>query len=210
MMKQLLLHLLLYVPATLYAQDAKKVPSLQQNPRVQSQLRRLVVADMETHVPVRGAIVSTKSGYRDTTNYRGICYIPAQFDTLSVSHAKYLTERLLTGEAKDSTFLLPNFHRLSEVTIWGDHRLSALDGVDDALKKEAPAHTSAPAGLGLVVTFDFAKMLDKRYRRDMKHLRKTREVFKEMDKGDEDPIVNAYRQAMEEKKRTEKKEESNK
>lgn len=208
-MKQLLLHLLLYVPATLYAQDAKKVPSLQQNPRVQSQLRRLVVADMETHVPVRGAIVSTKSGYRDTTNYRGICYIPAQFDTLSVSHAKYLTERLLTGEAKDSTFLLPNFHRLSEVTIWGDRRLSALDGVDDALKKEAPAHTSAPAGLGLVVTFDFAKMLDKRYRRDMKHLRKTREVFKEMDKGDGDPIVNAYRQAMEEKKRTAEK-ESNK
>ena len=208
-MKQLLLHLLLYVPATLYAQDAKKVPSLQQNPRVQSQLRRLVVADMETHVPVRGAIVSTKSGYRDTTNYRGICYIPAQFDTLSVSHAKYLTERLLTGEAKDSTFLLPNFHRLSEVTIWGDRRLSALDGVDDALKKETPAHTSAPAGLGLVVTFDFAKMLDKRYRRDMKHLRKTREVFKEMDKGDGDPIVNAYRQAMEEKKRTAEK-ESNK
>lgn len=208
-MKQLLLHLLLYVPATLYAQDAKKVPSLLQNPRVQSQLRRLVVADMETHVPVRGAIVSTKSGYRDTTNYRGICYIPAQFDTLSVSHPKYLTERLLTGEAKDSTFLLPNFRRLSEVTIWGDHRLSALDGVDDALKKEAPAHTSAPAGLGLVVTFDFAKMLDKRYRRDMKHLRKTREVFKEMDKGDGDPIVNAYRQAMEEKKRTAEK-ESNK
>lgn len=172
-------------------------------------MRRLVVADMETHVPVRGAIVSTKSGYRDTTNYRGICYIPAQFDTLSVSHPKYLTERLLTGEAKDSTFLLPNFHRLSEVTIWGDHRLSALDGVDDALKKEAPAHTSAPAGLGLVVTFDFAKMLDKRYRRDMKHLRKTREVFKEIDKGDEDPIVNAYRQAMEEKKRTAEK-ESNK
>ena len=200
-MKQLLLHLLLYVPATLYAQDAKKVPSLQQNPRVQSQLRRLVVADMETHVPVRGAIVRTKSGYRDTTNYLGICFVPTKFDTLSVSHPRYLTERLVTGEAKDSTFLLPNFRRLSEVTVWGKHNLSALDGIDDALKKEAPAHTSAPAGLGLVVTFDFAKMLDKRYRRDMKHLRKTREVFKQMDKGDEDPVVKAYKEAMEDKKR---------
>lgn len=201
MMKQLLLHLLLYVPATLYAQDAKKVPSLQQNPRVQSQLRRLVVADMETHVPVRGAFVRTKSGYRDTTNYRGICFVPTKFDTLSVSHPRYLTERLVTGEAKDSTFLIPNMHRLSEVTIWGDHRLSALDGVDDALKKEAPAHTPAPSGLGLVVTFDFAKMLDKRYRRDMKHLKKTREVFKQLDKDDEDPIVKAYQDAMEEKKK---------
>ena len=92
-------------------------------------------------------------------------------------------------------------HRLSEVTIWGDRRLSALDGVDDALKKEAPAHTPAPSGLGLVVTFDFAKMLDKRYRRDMKHLRKTREVFKELDKGDEDPVVKAYKEAMEDKNR---------
>lgn len=164
-------------------------------------MRRLVVADMETHVPVRGAIVRTKSGYRDTTNYLGICFVPTKFDTLSVSHPRYLTERLVTGEAKDSTFLIPNMHRLSEVTIWGDRRLSALDGVDDALKKEAPAHTSAPSGLGLVVTFDFAKMLDKRYRRDMKHLKKTREVFKQLDKDDEDPIVKAYQDAMEEKKK---------
>jgi len=168
---------------------------------VQPQLRRFVVADMETHVPVRGAIVRTKSGYRDTTNYLGICFVPTKFDTLSVSHPRYLTERLVTGEAKDSTFLLPNFRRLSEVTVWGKHNLSALDGIDDALKKEAPAHTSAPAGLGLVVTFDFAKMLDKRYRRDMKHLRKTREVFKQLDKGDEDPVVKAYQDAMEEKKK---------
>lgn len=201
MMKQLLLYLLLYVSFDLYAQDTKKVPPLQQNQMVQPQLRRFVVADMETHVPVRGAIVRTKSGYRDTTNYLGICFVPTKFDTLSVSHPRYLTERLVTGEAKDSTFLLPNFRRLSEVTVWGKHNLSALDGIDDALKKEAPAHTSAPAGLGLVVTFDFAKMLDKRYRRDMKHLRKTREVFKQMDKGDEDPVVKAYQDAMEEKKK---------
>jgi hypothetical protein len=201
MMKQLLLYLLLYVSFDLYAQDTKKVPPLQQNQMVQPQLRRFVVADMETHVPVRGAIVRTKSGYRDTTNYLGICFVPTKFDTLSVSHPRYLTERLVTGEAKDSTFLLPNFRRLSEVTVWGKHNLSALDGIDDALKKEAPAHTSAPAGLGLVVTFDFAKMLDKRYRRDMKHLRKTREVFKQMDKGDEDPVVKAYKEAMEDKKR---------
>lgn len=47
------------------------------------------------------------------------------------------------------------------------------------------------------------KILDKRYRRDMKHLHKTREVFKEMDKDNEDPIVRAYKEAMEEKKRAE-------
>lgn len=200
-MKQLLLFLLLYVPFNLLAQDTKNTLPLQQKQTEEPRLRRFVVADMETHVPVRGAIVRTKSGYRDTTNYLGICFVPTKFDTLSVSHPRYLTERLVPGEAKDSTFLIPNMHRLSEVTIWSDRRLSALDGVDDALKKEAPARTSAPSGLGLVVTFDFAKMLDKRYRRDMKHLKKTREVFKQLDKDDEDPIVKAYQDAMEEKKK---------
>ena len=35
----------------------------------------------------------------------------------------------------------------------------------------------------------------------MKHLKKTREVFKQLDKDDEDPIVKAYQDAMEEKKK---------
>ena len=34
--------------------------------------KKLVVADIETHVPLRNAIVVTPKGYRDTTNYRGI------------------------------------------------------------------------------------------------------------------------------------------
>lgn len=202
-MKQLLLYLLC-VPFNLYAQDTKKVPPFPQKQTAQPpQFRRLVIADMETHVPVRGAIVTTKSGYRDTTNYRGICFIPTKFDTLSVSRSGYLTERLLTGEVKDSTFLLPNMHRLSEVTVWGKQKLSALDGLDNAITKETQGHTPAPGGLGLVIIFDMGKILDKRYRRDMKHLRKTREVFKEMDKDNEDPIVRAYKEAMEEKKRAE-------
>ena len=99
----------------------KQVPPFPQKQTAQPpQFRRLVIADMETHVPVRGAIVTTKSGYRDTTNYRGICFIPTKFDTLSVSRSGYLTESLLTGEVKDSTFLLPNMHRLPEVTVWGE------------------------------------------------------------------------------------------
>ena len=202
-MKQMLLYLLLYVPLALSAQEAKNSQAVLQKETVKPQLRKFVVADMETRVPVRDAVVSTKSGYRDTTNYRGICYIPVQFDTLSVSHGKYLTERLTAKEIKDTTYLIPNSHQISEVAVWGDGTPSVSKGLTEQIRQIFRDNT--PGGLA----FDFAKMLDKRYRRDMKHLRKTREIFKEMDKDDEDPIVRAYKEAMEEKKRaTESKTES--
>ena len=204
MMKQMLLYLLLYVPLALSAQEEKTGQVVQQKEMLKPQLCKFVVADMETRVPVRDAVVSTKSGYRDTTNYRGICYIPVQFDTLSVSHGKYLTERLTAQEIKDTTYLIPNSHQISEVTVWGDGTPSVSKGLTEQVRQIFRENTRG--GLG----FDFAKILDKRYRRDMKHLRKTREIFKEMDKDDEDPIVRAYKEAMEEKKRKKKKEESSK
>ncbi len=204
MMKQMLLYLFLYVPLALSAQEEKTDQAAQRKEMVKPQLRKFVVADMETRVPVRDAVVSTKSGYRDTTNYRGICYIPVQFDTLSVSHGKYLTERLTAKEIKDTTYLIPNSHQISEVTVWGDGTPSVSKGLTEQVRQIFRENTSG----GL--SFDFAKMLDKRYRRDMKHLRKTREIFKELDKDDEDPIVRAYKEAMEEKKRAAEKEKGGK
>ncbi len=194
-MKQMLLYLLLFVSLGLSAQETKESQTVPQSETARPQLRKFVVADLETHVPVRGAIVSTKSGYRDTTNYRGICYIPTKFDTLSVSNPKYLTERLVMGEARDSTFLIPSSHQISEVTVWGDGTPSVSKGLTEQIRQIFRENDRG--GLG----FDFAKILDGRYRRDMKHLRKAKEIFKEMDKDDEDPIVKAYKQAMAEKKK---------
>lgn len=195
-MKQMLLYLLLFVSLGLSAQETKESQTVPQSETARPQLRKFVVADLETHVPVRGAIVSTKSGYRDTTNYRGICYIPTKFDTLSVSNPKYLTERLVMGEARDSTFLIPSSHQISEVTVWGEGGPSVSKGLTEQVRQIFRENTPS-AGFG----FDFAKILDGRYRRDMKHLRKTKEIFKKLDKDDEDPIVRAYKEAMEEKKR---------
>lgn len=199
----MLLYLLLFVSLGLSAQETKTGQVVLQSGTAQPQLRKFVVADMETHVPVRGVIVSTKSGYRDTTNYRGICYIPTKFDTLSVSHGKYLTERLTAKEIKDTTYLIPTSHQISEVTVWGDGTPSVSKGLTEQVRQIFRDNTRGG------IAFDFAKMFDKRYRRDMKHLRKTREIFKELDKDDEDPIVRAYKEAMEEKKRAAEK-ESNK
>lgn len=171
--------------------------------------KKLVVADIETHVPLRNAVVITKKGYRDTTNYRGICYIPETFDTLIVYRSAYLVEKLLPKEIKDTTFLIPSNKSIKEVTVWGKSASSRLtEGIDELKKRILPNSN----GSGVVTSFDFARMLDARYRRDQKHLRNVRQKFHEMDKVN-DPIEKAYLQALEEKKYQEelkKKEEERK
>ena len=85
----------------------------------QQKQHRLVVCDIETRVPIRGVIVSTENGYRDTSNYRGICYVPDDFDTLVVSKASYLSEVMFRKDLKDTTYLIPEGKSIGEVTVWG-------------------------------------------------------------------------------------------
>jgi hypothetical protein len=161
-------------------------------------LKKFVVADIETRVPIRDVIVITETGYKDTTNYRGICYIPQTFDTLTVYKANYLTEQLLHKEVKDSTFLIPNSKRISEVTVWGKDRTTLLE---ENVEKWSRQNGQLPdPGQAAIASFDFAKMLDKRYRKDQKTLRKNRKLFNEMDTYDDDPIVNAYKKEMEKRR----------
>jgi hypothetical protein len=163
-------------------------------------LRKLVVADMETRVPVRDVKVITNTGHRDTTNYRGVCYIPEKFDTLVVYKANYLTEKLAFKDVKDTTYLLPNSHRVGEVTVWGDDRQRRLDAAIERWSKGAASEGAAEAPSG-IFSFDLGKILDRRKRHDMKQLRKTTEAFKQMDqKGNEDPIVAAYNRTLEAKR----------
>ena len=176
---------------------------------VEQPRKKLVVADIETRIPLRNAVVITTKGYRDTTNYRGICYIPENFDTLTVYRASYLVEKLLPNEIKDTTYLIPSGKSVKEVTIWGKSTSSRLtEGIDEMKKRMLPNAN----GSGVVTSFDFARMLDSRYKRDQKHLRNVRQKFREMDQT-EDPIEKAYLQALEEKKYQEelkKKEEDRK
>lgn len=161
-------------------------------------LRKFVVADLETKVPVRDAMVITNSGYRDTTNYRGVCYIPTQFDTLIVYKANYLSEKMVAKEVNDTTYLIPNSHRVSEVTVWGQDRQRRLEEAVERWTKEA---TNEPRPSNGILSFDLGNILDGRGRRDAKQLRKMKKAFRKMDeKGNEDPIKAAYNKTMEEKR----------
>ncbi len=167
--------------------------------------RKLVVADMETKVPMRGVIVSTKDGYRDTTNWRGVCYVPQTFDTLTVAKANYIPERLLPKELKDSTFLIPAGKAIGEVTVWGKNNMQ-----EDVEAWKKGTTLPLPDGrTGVVGEFDFAKLLDARARRDRKHLRNVRRSFSTIEES-EDPIVRAYNQAMAEEQMKKEQEEKKK
>ena len=167
---------------------------------VEQKRKKLVVADIETRIPLRNAVVITTKGYRDTTKY---------FDTLTVYRASYLVEKLLPNEIKDTTYLIPSGKSVKEVTIWGKSASSRLtEGIDEMKKRMLPNSN----GSGVVTSFDFARMLDSRYKRDQKNLRNVRQKFREMDQMG-DPIEKAYLQALEEKKYQEelkKKEEERK
>jgi hypothetical protein len=189
-MKRLLSILVLcFLVAVVHAQQQENSP----------QSRKLVVVDMETRVPIRNVYIIANTGYRDTTNYRGVCRLPEKFDTLIVYKPNYLSEKLAYKEVKDTAYLLPNSHRIGEVTVWGEDRERALQERVNEWTSIAAKEGAANAPSG--VAFDFAKMIDKRYRHDQKQLKKTRKAFSNFDKkGNEDPIVAAYNKALEQER----------
>ena len=118
--------------------------------------RRVVVVDMDTNVPIRDVSVKIDS------------------------HLRYEHERLTMTEVGDTMFLLPKEHTLPEVTI------SELDprvkGLISGWAREGAMQGAAEAPRGnITIYFDFANMLDRRGRRDRKHLERAKKILKEWD-----------------------------
>ncbi|MCI6618549.1 MAG: hypothetical protein MSD82_06825, partial [Prevotella sp.] len=87
----------------------------------------------------------------------------------------------------------PEAHQIEEVTIWGRRMINA-----DSLRKGIPWKDRLHAAPHSPLEFDFAKMLDRRYRRDMKQLENMRNLFKKWDEQEKqrDPVLRAYEQTQ--------------
>lgn len=160
-----------------------------------------VVSDLITRVPIRDVKVTVDSIVIGHTTWRGTCQLPRSFHTASFEKRGYMKETLTEAEVRrDTVFLVPAEHSIDEVTVWGHHVVNA-----DSLRKNIPwkDHLYEPPHSRL--EFNFAKMIDRRYRRDMKQLRKMRQLFREWDNGTaaEDPVMRAYKQTQAEKERNE-------
>lgn len=146
-----------------------------------------VIASAENHVPIREALIHTNNNHWARTDYRGYWTMKYAFDSATVSKPGYLKTTVYLKELPDTLFMIPESHQLGTVEVWGKEQEHIKQIEKQA--KDAAANTPRQVTLG----FDLANMLDKRKRRDYKHLKKANKIIGEMDK--KDPIVAAYEQA---------------
>lgn len=159
------------------------------------QAQKVLVCDGATHFPIRDVLVGVDGKNVGFTTWQGIINLPDSFQIATFKKKGYAPEKLYRSEVlRDTVFLFPAEHYLDEVVVIGKQ---VVDGREllkkmpkrDILEKK-PAHS--------LLEFDVGLMLDKRLRRDRKHVEKLREVFKKMDglEDKEDPILKAYRQTQ--------------
>lgn len=152
-----------------------------------------VIANAEDHVPIREALIHTDNNHWARTDYRGYWTMKYQFDSATVSKPGYVKTTVYLKNLPDTLFLLPESHQLGTVEVWGKDKENI-----NRMKEQAAQEALGAAGASSGASFDFANMLDKRGRRDRKHMKKAHELFKEMEEK-KDPIVDAYKKAMREK-----------
>lgn len=141
--------------------------------------RNITVLDMDTDLPVKGVSVRVDQRRSAETDHLGRVTIPVVFDSIAFSHVRYERERLAMVELSDTMYLLPIEHMLPEVKV-------------NAASPEMVAAFKAWAQMGAMIgaaeaprgiaSFDFASLLDRRGRRDKKHLERAKEILKEWDK----------------------------
>ena len=144
--------------------------------------QQVLVCDGATRFPIRDVLVSVDGKSVGQTTWQGRISLPDSFLTASFRKKGYVPETLLKEEVRrDTVFLFPAAHYLDEVVVVG--------------KQTVDLEKRPPSSLG---GFDLGIMLDKRYRRDRRHVAQLREIFKKMDGLDdkEDPILKAYRQTQ--------------
>ena len=140
--------------------------------------RRIIVIDMDTNLPVKDVSVKIDSQKVVQTDYLGRIDVPVVFDSIAFSHMRYEYERITMAELTDTMFLLPKEHLLPEVTITElNPRVKGLIA-GWAMAGAMEGAALAPRG---VATFDFANLLDRRGRRDRKHLKRAQKILKEWD-----------------------------
>ena len=161
--------------------------------------QKVLVCDGATRFPIRDVLVSVDGKNVGLTTWQGIINLPDSFQTASFKKKGYAPEKLLRSEVlRDTVFLFPAEHYLDEVVVIGKQ---VVDG-RELLKKMPKRDILEKRPSGGLGGFDLGLILDKRYRRDRRHVEKLREVFKKMDglEDKEDPILKAYRQTQQELK----------
>ena len=166
--------------------------------------KKVVIYDMETRVSIRQVRVRVDKARTFTTPYTGQLVLPEKFDSISVTHPKYLTHAMGFKEVGDSIGLIPRTRTLGEVEVVGEDLSKRLRenveqwGVTDPKERQLINPKTGLANFDIVEVFDFKGKARRR------RTRKVKEALKKME--DKDPVKRTYEATVKDK--GEKKEET--
>lgn len=157
--------------------------------------RRIITYDPELNEPIRDVLVWEDHQKADSTNILGEVLIPDKFDTLHVSKPGYVSLCIPAHAVTDSIPLISDYNNIGEVVVHGvyqDKRLaeSVKRWTKEAKKEFALRHPITG------FSFSLADSIDPRLRRIKKRTRKLEKIFKRIDAEGNDPIIQAYRKAI--------------
>lgn len=143
----------------------------------------VLVYDMENRLPVGHVVVtvwadSVNVMCHDTLDYSGRCVVPDSFLSVTFEKPGYYSELLYLRELTDTMWLIPEGKRLNEVIVDGHYRPNV-----SKLKQNIPYTDPCHKAPHSMLEFDFANLIDRRGRRDRKHLRKARTLLKTYDQA---------------------------
>ena len=162
--------------------------------------KRIVVYDLETRTPIQKARIRVDRMRTFSTDLRGTFVTPVKYDTLEISSAKYLTCKVAYKAVGDSIGLIPNAHNLSEVVIYGEDLAKKLNNNIDRWTTQDLQEIvmqNSNGGVGI----DLASLLDFKGRARAKRTRKVKSALEKLDVDSEDPIEQAYINAMKQKQK---------
>lgn len=106
--------------------------------------RRLIVADMVTHTPLRGVNILINNTVEIKSRWDGSFMIDSTATRLTLAHAGYETLATKQHELADTVFLLPDARRIKEVVVNGkmprpkiSFKISETDKMNDMLNAQA-------------------------------------------------------------------------
>ncbi|MCO6026586.1 hypothetical protein NG821_12195 [Prevotella cerevisiae] len=157
--------------------------------------RTCVIADMETHVPIKDVIVHTNTDHWARTDYRGYFAMHYSFDSASVSKIGYLKTYIYNKNLPDTVFLLQQAHQLHEVEVFGNDLGKQNANSIGNSSSQAAKEVVVPKGLA---NFNAFGWMDRRGNRDRRHQKKAQSVISELDSQQQessgDPILEAFHQ----------------
>lgn len=78
-----------------------------------------VIANIETGLPIKDVKIYTNTNKVVTTGWMGDFYIYSDFQSITISHGKFMPITMKREEMTDTIYMLPKLYTLDEVVVWG-------------------------------------------------------------------------------------------